>query len=423
MTLLIEQETEAVARDGRPVEDWLKELIEERLAGHRSAVVWPGDSSAIPDGEPWFLMVYLPLDFATRPLPEREAAAVELFERCGGKPRRFRNGLALAVPAADRVEVVRCETRYLLAIDRVRKNAKKLNLTREQLEELREREATHAGALESAFLKLYVEVWLPELVENTIGLEKIAVGGRPLQNTLNERHQAMIGQRTDELVAQIHCKVYDTLALTKIIELFKLGEGTPPVWGIRCAEVRDGFYSFLGFPRLTSESVLRRAIVRGVSEGRFGYAIVPAPAPGDDGKFQVPLAKVRFQHLVGEDQIDFEAGFLMLPQAIPQPATATPTPSGQPGATSTTPGVVVPPIPPSGIGQPGGAVSAEQKQLELSFTADHTQLFKAWNAVANLADLAGKVTVTVRAESATGFDKSKLQNGILEPLREAVLLQ
>jgi hypothetical protein len=44
-------------------------------------------------------------------------------------------------------------------------------------------------------------------------------------------------------------------------------------------------------------------------------------------------------------------------------------------------------------------------------------LFSAWNAIANLADLAGKVSVTVRADSAAGFDKGKLQNGVLEPLR------
>lgn len=43
--------------------------------------------------------------------------------------------------------------------------------------------------------------------------------------------------------------------------------------------------------------------------------------------------------------------------------------------------------------------------------------------VANLADMAGRVTVTLRAESATGFDQSKLNNGVLEPLREADLIQ
>lgn len=42
---------------------------------------------------------------------------------------------------------------------------------------------------------------------------------------------------------------------------------------------------------------------------------------------------------------------------------------------------------------------------------------------ANLADMSGKVTVNVHAESEQGFDKSKLQNGVLEPLKEAGLIQ
>jgi len=32
------------------------------------------------------------------------------------------------------------------------------------------------------------------------------------------------------------------------------------------------------------------------------------------------------------------------------------------------------------------------------------------------------VTVKIRAESEEGFDKAKLQNGVLEPLREADLI-
>ena len=57
--------------------------------------------------------------------------------------------------------------------------------------------------------------------------------------------------------------------------------------------------------------------------------------------------------------------------------------------------------------------------VELTFNADRNQLFTAWNAIANLADLAGKVKVTIHAESEKGFDKAKLQNGVMEPLREA----
>ena len=60
--------------------------------------------------------------------------------------------------------------------------------------------------------------------------------------------------------------------------------------------------------------------------------------------------------------------------------------------------------------------------VELRFSADRNGLFTAWNAIANLADMAGEVSVSIRADSAKGFDKAKLQNGVLEPLREADLI-
>ena len=60
---------------------------------------------------------------------------------------------------------------------------------------------------------------------------------------------------------------------------------------------------------------------------------------------------------------------------------------------------------------------------QLTFDADRGQLFRAWNAIVHLAHLAGKVKVTIRAESETGFDKGKLQNGVMEPLREADLIE
>lgn len=92
------------------------------------------------------------------------------------------------------------------------------------------------------------------------------------------------------------------------------------------------------------------------------------------------------------------------------------------GAPGTAPTLTLTPTPGTPSGAPGvsptGGTPA-QKTIEISFSADRNQLFSAWNVIANLADLAGKVTVTVRADSAEGFDKGKLQNGVLEPLREA----
>jgi hypothetical protein len=64
-----------------------------------------------------------------------------------------------------------------------------------------------------------------------------------------------------------------------------------------------------------------------------------------------------------------------------------------------------------------------ETSVQLQFSTDRDGLFTAWNAIANLADMAGKVDLTIRADSASGFDKAKLQNGVLEPLREADLIE
>ena len=122
----------------------------------------------------------------------------------------------------------------------------------------------------------------------------------------------------------------------------------------------------------------------------------------------------------------------MPPQAIPQPETpAGPGPAAvQPGGGDipTGGGAGAGTITPGGGGTPAGAKVTQVKEqpdttVELSFSADRNGLFTAWNAIANLADMAGEVSVSIRADSAKGFDKAKLQNGVLEPLREADLIE
>jgi hypothetical protein len=126
---------------------------------------------------------------------------------------------------------------------------------------------------------------------------------------------------------------------------------------------------------------------------------------------------------VSEDESDLDTGFLMVPASVPvmlPPAIPTETGPGQ------TPGGEAPtePPPPGGTSTPPPPTPGEvQKTVAFNFSANRDQLFTAWNAIANLADLAGKVNVTVRADSEAGFDRNKLQNGVLEPLKEADLIE
>jgi hypothetical protein len=433
ITLLIEQEADIVARDDKRVRARIKEMIEARLAGHRNAIVWPENPGDIPDRDPCFLVAYLPLEFAGKPRSQQETLAKDMLEKCGEKPRTYRNGVGLAIPTGDQVEILRRSVRYLIAAEGVKGKAKQLNLTDEQKGQLRERESTEAAAAESALLKLYTEVWLPKAEEGGIAIEKVAAGGRPLQTTLNDKKHAMIHERIVELITSVQPRVFGTLAPTKIVELFRLGEGTPPQLGITTGDVVNGFYSFLGFPRLLTTAAIRKGIAKGVAEGHFGYVTGPKPGLSAAGKFEVAPSKVRFKTPIVEDEIDLESGFLMMPQAIPQPEPvggiappvsvpgtggAIPPSIGVPGGGTTPTGV------PGGGGQviPPTAAAAN-KTVDLTFSADRNGLFTAWNAIANLADLAGKVTVSIHAESDNGFDKAKLQNGVIEPLREADLIE
>src|SRR5690606_27470976 len=101
----------------------------------------------------------------------------------------------------------------------------------------------------------------------------------------------------------------------------------------------------------------------------------------------------------------------------PGGSTGPAFPGTGPGGGLTTPG-----------GQPSGGVPIEpvpitETSVQLQFSTDRNGLFTAWNAIANLADMAGEVELTVRAASESGFDKAKLQNGVMEPLREADLIE
>lgn len=432
VTLLVEQEADVVARDEGQVRARIKEMVEGRLAGHRTAIVWPDKSADIPDKAPSFLVAYLPIEFGGKPKAAQETQAKEFLGKCGEKPRSFRNGLGLAIPSSDQIEILRRAVRYLVAVEQVKAKAKQHNLTDEQKGQLRERETTERAAAESAFLKLYMEVWLPRVENGGVGIDKVAFGGRTPQTTLNEKKEAMIHERVMELLTVTYTRIHSTVTPAKLVELFKLGDlpatpgaaqagGAPPKYGIRTAEVVEGFYSFLGFTRLLSDAAIRRAVARGVQESACGYAAGGTPELGADGKYQITPSKVRFGASIAEDEVDLETGFIILPQAIPQPAPAVPpVPGGtipvpQPGTPSPVPSTPGTPTPP-----PAPAV---QHEVTLSFSADRDKLYTAWQAIANLADMAGKVAVSLRAESDKGFDKGKLQNGVLEPLREANLIE
>jgi len=431
VTKLIEDAEQEVAREEAqskgvgPVRAKIRQMLEERLAGHHVAVVWPAKSQDIPDEDPRFLVGYLPLEVAGETLTEQERIAIEFFSKYGDRPRRYRNGIGVAVPDKKQIEALRRAVRYLLAVERVEAKKQQHRLSKDQLDQLRERRRTEEAAAESAFRELYAAVWLPRVESGAITVEKVEKGGKPLQATgIHERVMEL-------LTSQGAPKVHGSLTPAKVIERLRLGEppsdGQPPRYGVKASEIRDAFFSILEPPRLDSAKALRVAIARGVAEAKLAYTSGPPPSVGTDGKFQVSLDKVIVGRPMQEDEVDLDSGFVMLPTAVPSPAPvgATVAPgtseSGQPGTGAVSPGsspVVTPDTPtPTGTSTHGKT----GQTIEIAFTATRSDLFNAFYAIANLADKSdsGKVTVRVTGTAAAGYDPSWLRNAVEEPLDEA----
>jgi len=428
VTKLIEDAEQSVSREeaqtkGRgPVRDKTKEMLDARLAGHHTAVVWPGKSQDIPDEDPRFLVAYLPLEFAGESKADQDRQAKELLSKYGDRPRRFRNGLGLGIPDKRQIEALRRAVRYLLAIERVDAKKQQLRLTKDQMDQLKERRRTEEAAAESCFRDLYAAVWLPRVEGGEIDVERVERGGRPLQ-------AAGIQQRIMELLTSVGTpRVHGSVTPRKIAERVKLGEpvaqGESPMLGIRASEVLESFFRDIAPPRLESSSVLQKGIARGVTEGTFAYTSGSQPALGPDGKFQVVRDKVVVGRTLAEDEVDFESGFVMVPAAVPESA-AVQTPGSTPGGPQVPgpgPGVPTPAGPTETAPTPPGvAEGGRQNVVRLKFKATRDQVFKAFPAIANLADKSddNKVTVNVEGSSSEGFDPSWLRNAVEEPLDEA----
>ncbi|MFH1009850.1 MAG: DUF499 domain-containing protein [bacterium] len=416
--LIEEEEKHVTAKD---VMGRVRDLLGKKLAGSPNTFVWPDNSSDLPDGEPQFILGYLPLDFAVLPSKEQDTKAWEMLYQYGNRPRRYRNGIGVVVPDKKAAEAVKRAVGTMIAIERVEGKKRQLRLSDSQLDELKERRRTEEAASDSAFKDLYTAVWLPRMEEDADGqrkegIERVDKATRTLQATeINKRVMELL------TVAGVQ-RLYPTVTPRKLTERVKLGESTAEGeslrLGVRVSDIVDAFYSFLEPPRLESAGAIRKAIVKGVQEGMFGYTSGLVPALGADGKFAVNPDKVVMGRSIDEDEVDFDSGFLMVPSAIPLPEPKPPIVGTPPVEPPVAPVPTVGAIPPQPPDKPR---LDRHPYVRIRFRADREQVFKVFKAVANLADKSdeGKVTVCVEGKSSAGYDSSWLRNAVEEPLDEA----
>jgi hypothetical protein len=163
-------------------------------------------------------------------------------------------------------------------------------------------------------------------------------------------------------------------------------------------------------------SALRTAIVRGVGAGLFAWYSGPFPLLGTDGKLQVNRERVTLGAALSEDEIDFDSGYLIVPAALPEAQQ----PPSIPGLIDEPP-IIAEPSRAGSVSQNQPAAGQRRTAFSMKFSATRHQIFKAFEAIANLADGSdqGELTIQIEATKAAGYDPTWLRNAVEEPLDEA----
>ena len=393
----IEDETQNVSAD--EIESFLKNELERELAG-KNAIVWPKDNRSIPDEEPTFLLVYLSLDSVY--MSDLDKKALNFLTYYGERQRKYRNSLGLAMPLKSQIEPLKRTIKYLIAIDRIKSRRRQLNLTERQIEELKERERTEKSSFESSFKNLYASVWLVKADNGKLTLEKLEIGGRPIQ-------AQNIHERLIEFLTRIQRKIFDTIRPRKIIELMRLGE-EGKMW-LSTQEIKDAFFSYIGFPRLIDEVVIRKAICEGIQEGLFGYVGNKNKINFVEGKIEVPKQWLRYKERVFDDEIDLSSGLIVLPEVLPVEVESQPVgpirPTPQPG--------------PGGEegGREGPSPVPKITKIKWKLRVDRAKLFKIFNALGNLAEKCQEMNLTIEAEPKEEINPNWLRNAVREPIEES----
>src|SRR5262249_55886467 len=124
--------------------------------------------------------------------------------------------------------------------------------------------------------------------------------------------------------------IFDSITPAKLAALINVGDAEGASRYMHCDAAVDAAFSFLQFPKLSSQAALRAALAKAVSGGAFGYAALGTER---DGGIEVRSDLVSVGRPVGPDEIVLSSGSFVLSPAYADSLRATdpvaPAPSGQ----------------------------------------------------------------------------------------------
>jgi len=425
-------------RSGEEIEERFRLECSKTIGNERGAIVWPNDTQDVRDRLAEFQLVYLsPSWLDTHSDRERQEQGMQRYiEQCGNGQRRYRNGLALAIPDRRMVEAARNAVRLILTLELVQSQSTQRQLSPQQEAELVERKRNAENELKGAISQLYPVVYTPQNSEQrgqTYVLDALTVQSYSSAPQLHTRLKEALRNRV----------VWDSVQPSKIAAQVQLNEQQPVErQHYAVSALVSCFFSYYSFAHIWDEHVVRRAIVVGIKNRTFAYVANARSDEQGNLHFGGPVATtIQFGKDVPTHEIDMGEGAFLLSAAyatqlltppkvepvvsIPadtQPGHQSPPAYSPPAEGGSKTEVNEPPVPTLPTALPARPVAPGRggQRYHLQLNCRPSDFFEVMKALEKLNDRAISMTIAVVATAKPGeaFVANTMHNLVVEPMIE-----
>ena len=310
-------------RSSEEIEERFRFECSKAIGNERGAIIWPNDTQDVRDRLAEFQIVYLsPSWLDVHSDRERQEQGMQRYiEQCGNGPRRYRNGLALAVPDRRMVEAARNAVRLILTLELVQSQSTQRQLTPQQEAELVERKRNAENELKGAISQLYPVVYTPQNSEprgQTYVFDALTVQSYSSAPQLHTRIKEALRNRV----------VWDSVQPSKIAAQVQLNELQPVERQYYAVTALVScFFSYYSFAHIWDEKVVRQAILVGIKNRTFAYVANARKDEYGNLIFGGPVAtSVQFGKDVPAHEIDMGEGAFLLSAAYATQLLTPPAP-------------------------------------------------------------------------------------------------
>ncbi|HEY9807902.1 MAG TPA: DUF499 domain-containing protein [Halomicronema sp.] len=394
-------------------------------------VLWPKDSSAIPDHINQFCTVYLDSSWAEKSTEALQEDGMRWLENRGNDKRDYKNAIAFVVPNAIQFDKARKATRTLLAVNSLVKDKDKHKFSVEDLDELKAKAKEATSSLDAGLRRLYEQILLPlrfQQEQAPLRLEMV-----DLQSQINTSQNLQ-----DRVLDALKSYVFNSITVSKILSFSKINESEIGV--IQGDELISYFFRFPGYPKLLSDEPIKKAILGAIADGSMGY-VPKLKIVGDSVAIDKPEL-ISFNRHIPADELDL-SGYLLAPRIVEQFQQQPPIIDPEndktksdfinysdslAGNTSSKVGEQKPTVEyKSGSSSLIRSVLVDivdgkqaAKRYTLSSTLNKAQIFEFFEMLQRLSDRADDMSIKIEVKAFTKgeFDPNWIRNAIEEPLDE-----